>query len=33
MIFVILACSVLLSWIIGLDIWQGVVIVGFVGGV
>ena len=28
---IILACSVLLSWIIGLTLWQGVVVVLFMG--
>jgi len=33
MFFVILACSILLSWIIGLSLWQGIVIVLFMGSV
>lgn len=31
MLGIILVCSVLLSWVIGLNLWQGIVIVLFIG--
>ena len=33
MIFIILACSVLISWIIGLSLFQGIVVVLLMGSV